>query len=246
MIEINKVYNTDCIAGMAGIKTGSVDMILTDLPYAVTHCKWDNLLPFDQLWGQYERVIKDNGAIVLTCCQPFTTQLISSNRKLFRYCWYWHKNQTTGFPFSKFQPLRCVEDIAVFYKRAPNYHPQGLIELKKPLETSGRSKTEDSVYRQKSLGKNYVSCYTNYPRNLLEVKCQREGLHPTQKPVELFEYFIRTYTNEGELVLDSCMGSGTTAIACMQARRNFIGFELDAEYYGVCTQRINQYKEKMK
>lgn len=107
---------------MAGIKTGSVDMILTDLPYAVTHCKWDNLLPFDQLWEQYERVIKENGAIVLTCCQPFTTQLISSNRKLFRYCWYWHKNQTTGFPFSKFQPLRCVEDIAVFYKRAPNYH----------------------------------------------------------------------------------------------------------------------------
>lgn len=243
-MELNKIYNMDCIVGMAALPNKSIDMILTDLPYAVTNCRWDALIPFDLLWEQYNRVIKDNGAIVLTCIQPFTTDLINSNRKMFRYCWYYHKNQPTGFQFSKFQPLRCIEDIAVFYKQCPVYNPQGLIKLDKPIQTKGRKNTDDGIFGADALGKDYVTCYKNYPRNLLEVKCER-GLHPTQKPVELFEYLIRTYTNAGETVLDSCIGSGTTAIACINSGRNFIGFELDGEHYHTANNRIEQHQQAL-
>jgi len=243
-LELNKIYNTDCIAGMAGLPDKSIDMILTDLPYAATSCRWDALIPFDLLWEQYNRVIKDNGAIVLTCIQPFTTDLINSNRKMFRYCWYWRKNQATGFPFAKVQPMRCIEDVAVFYKKPPTYNPQGLIALDKPV-IHRRNESGDKVYKMRSLSNEYVTCYKNYPRNLLEVKCER-GLHPTQKPVELFEYLIKTYTNEGETVLDTCMGSGTTAIACNNSERNFIGFELDVEHHNTATNRIEQHQQALR
>lgn len=237
-MELNKLYNMDCIAGMSMIPDGSVDMILADLPYGMTDCPWDSLLPLDQLWRQYERVIKPTGAIVLTACQPFTTALINSNRKRFRYCWYWHKNMATGFPFAKYQPMRCIEDIVVFYRQAPTYNPQGLIEIESKKKRHKKIK-KDCIYAMDTLSKEYTSCYTNYPKNLLEVKSER-GLHPTQKPVELFEYLIRTYTNPGELVLDSCMGSGTTAVACIQSDRNFIGFELDETYFITAQNRILQ------
>ena len=125
MLEKNRIYNTDCLAGMQAIEDKSIDMILCDLPYGVTDCRWDSVLPFGELWAQYERVIKDNGAIVLTAIQPFTTALIQSNRKLFRYCWYWKKNQPTGFALARKQPMRCIEDIVVFYKRPPIYTPRG-------------------------------------------------------------------------------------------------------------------------
>jgi len=217
----------------------SIDMILCDLPYQMTDCIWDKLLPMEELWIQYKRVIKDNGAIVLTCAQPFTTDLISSNRKMFRYCWYWNKNQVTGFPFAKFQPLRCVEEIAVFYKKTPVYNPQGLIEIEQPVKKT-RTVTKDNVYDIETLSKPYVPKYTNYPRQTLNFKCQREGLHPTQKPVALFEYLIKTYTNEGEVVLDNCMGSGTTAIACINTKRDFIGFEIDKAYFSTANKRIEQ------
>ncbi len=238
-MELNKIYNTDCIFGMSQLEPESVDMILCDLPYGITGCRWDSIIPFNLLWEQYERIIKPNGAIVLTSSQPFTTELINSNRKLFRYCWYWLKNQVTGFPFAKFQPLRCVEDICVFYKKTPTYNPQGLIKLEKPLYKK-KDQKQDFVYNASSLNNSFITEYTNYPRQTLEIKCQREGLHPTQKPVALFEYLIKTYTNEGEVVLDSCMGSGTTAVACIKTNRNFIGFEIDEGYCDIANERINK------
>lgn len=228
----------DCIAGMSLIPDKSIDMILCDLPYGITGCRWDSLIPFILLWEQYERIIKDRGAIVLTSSQPFTTQLISSNRKLFKYCWYWIKNQVTGFPFAKFQPLRCVEEVCVFYKQHPTYNPQGLIKLDKPKVNKKNTRT-DFVYDANTLSHEYVTAYTNYPRQTLEFKCQRDGLHPTQKPVALFEYLIKTYTNEGDVVLDNCMGSGTTAVACINTNRNFIGFEIDEGYYNIANKRVH-------
>lgn len=222
------------------IPDGSIDMILADLPYGITDCYWDSLLPLDQLWRQYERVIKPTGAIVLTACQPFTTTLINSNRRRFRYCWYWRKNMATGFPFAKFQPLRCIEDIAVFYRKAPTYNPQGIITLDKPRKRRKRVKA-DCIYKMGTLDKEYTTRFTNYPKNLLEFKSER-GLHPTQKPVELFEYLVRTYTNPGEMVLDSCMGSGTTAIACIRTGRHYVGFEIDSKYYTLSQKRIKEEK----
>lgn len=238
-MEINRIYNMECIAGMSGIEDKSIDMILCDLPYGITGCRWDSLISFSKLWEQYERVIKDNGAIVLTASQPFTTELIMSNRKLFRYCWYWIKNQVTGFPFAKFQPLRCVEDICVFYRKAPTYNPEGLIKLNKPIAITKNCK-RDFIYDADTLSHSYKQEYTNYPRQVLNFKCQREGLHPTQKPVKLFEYLIKTYTNEGELVLDSCIGSGTTAVAAINTKRNFIGFEIDEGYFNIAEERVKK------
>ncbi len=238
-MERNIIYNRECIAGMSQLPDKSIDMILCDLPYGITGCSWDGLIPFGQLWQQYERIIKDNGAIVLTACQPFTSQLIASNRKLFRYCWYWIKNQVTGFPFARYQPLRCVEEICVFYKKPPTYNPQGLVELETPRVMQKKSMREDGVYHKDSLESQYVVRYINYPRQTLQFKCER-GLHPTQKPVALFEYLIRTYTNKGDLVLDNCIGSGTTAVACINTGRDYIGFEITEEFYKIATDRINQ------
>ena len=238
---INKIFNMDCIAGMAMYPDKSIDMILSDLPYGITDCRWDNLIPFDALWSQYNRIIKDNGAIVLTACQPFTTKLISSNLKMFKYCWYWYKNMATGFANAKKQPLRCVEEVCVFYKSQPTYNPQGLIILDKPIKRSGIkcSDKEEFVYKYNSHSKPTETYVTHYPRQVLEIKCQHDGLHPTQKPVELFEYLIKTYTNPGELVLDTCMGSGTTAVACINTGRNYTGFELDEKYYTTAVKRIS-------
>ena len=239
----NQIYNEDCIAGMSRYPDKSIDMILCDLPYGITNCRWDILLPFDELWKQYLRIIKDNGAIVLTACQPFTTRLISSQPKLFRYCWYWKKNMATGFANAKKQPLRCVEEVCVFYKRLPTYNPQGVIVLDKPVKRRGKGSPEhgDSCYKMSTLGKDTEQYTIHYPKQLLEVKCER-GLHPTQKPVALFEYLIRTYTAPGELVLDTCMGSGTTAIACLRAGRRYTGFEWDPQHYKTALDRIEKYK----
>lgn len=237
---INQIFNTDCIAGMSMYPDKSIDMILCDLPYGMTGCRWDSIIPFELLWQQYYRIIKDNGAIVLTSCQPFTTKLISSNPKMFKYCWYWYKNQPTGFANSKKQPLRCIEEVCVFYKHQPTYNPQGIIVLDKPIKRKGKMLPDhgDSVYRMDgSLSHDTETCIVHYPRQVLEVKCER-GLHPTQKPVALFEYLIRTYSNPGELVLDNCMGSGTTAVACIKTGRSFTGFELDEKYYKMTFQRI--------
>ncbi|WP_283608299.1 DNA-methyltransferase [Faecalispora anaeroviscerum] len=200
------------------------------------------MLPFNELWKQYLRIIKDNGAIVLTSCQSFTTKLISSQPKLFRYCWYWYKNMVTGFANAKKQPLRCVEEVCVFYKHPPMYNPHGIIVLDKPVKRHGKSVPAhgDSVYRiDGSLSHDTETCIVHYPRQVLEVKCER-GLHPTRKPVALFEYFIQTYTNPGELVLDNCMGSGTTAVACINSGRNYTGFEWDKQHFLTALNRISK------
>ena len=239
---INQIFNTDCLEGMGMYPDHSIDMILCDLPYGITDCRWDSLIPFPDLWRHYLRVIKDNGAIVLTASQPFTTKLISSQSRLFRYCWYWNKNMATGFTFAKHQPLRCVEEVCVFYKHAPTYNPQGLIILDKPILKRGKKIPPhgDSIYRKDgSLSKDTETRITHYPRQVLEIRCER-GLHPTQKPVALFEYLIRTYTNPGDLVLDNCMGSGTTAVACIQSGRNYTGFETNPQYFHVAENRITQ------
>lgn len=180
---------------------------------------------------------------MLTASQPFTTALINSNRRMFKYCWYWFKNQVTGFPFAKFQPLRCVEDICVFYKQTPKYNPQGLQLVTDKRIKRRKNDNKDFVYDKKTLSKPYVSKYTNYPKQILNIKCQRDGLHPTQKPVELFEYLIKTYTDEGDIVLDNCIGSGTTAIACINTNRQYIGFEIEKKYFDVANKRIEASKK---
>ena len=180
-------------------------MILCDLPYGVTDCKWDSIIDFNELWTEYNRVIKTNGAIVLFSAQPFTTKLINSNFKDFKYCWYWKKNNVTGGLFSKVQPMRCIEDICVFYKQMPTYNPQGLIPLSKPVI---RKPQKSEIYSSKKNPS--VQRFKNYPKHFLEFKRDKNIVHPTQKPVALLEYLIKTYTNEGETVLDNCMGSGST------------------------------------
>lgn len=221
---------------MQDIKENSIDCILCDLPYGVTDCKWDNIIPFSDLWEQYKRVIKPNGAIILFSIQPFTTKLIHSNLKDFRYCWYWKKNNKTGAPFAKVQPMRCIEDICVFYKHKPTYNPQGIKKLNKPIVKQRAA--QNGVYEYR--GKISPQLYTNYPVNLIEFDGvnSMKRQHPTQKPVALLEYLVKTYTNEGETVLDNCMGSGSTGVACVNTGRKFIGIEKDVKYYEISTNRI--------
>lgn len=235
-MELNKIYNEECIEGMKKIEDKSVDMILCDLPYGTTSCKWDTIIPFDLLWEQYERVIKDNGAIVLTASQPFTTKLIDSNIDLFRNCWVWNKKISGNPLLAKHQPLKVHEDICVFSKKRHNYYPQ-MRKGKMRKKGGGRSKLFDMEMSAK-----YSDEY--YPISIIEFSNAKRGIHPTQKPVALFEYLIKTYSNEGETILDNCMGSGTTAIAAINTNRNYIGFELDEEYYNASIERIKEHENK--
>lgn len=234
-MQLNKIYLGDCLEVMKRIPDGSIDMILCDLPYGVTKIEWDSKIPFPDLWQQYQRVIKDNGAIVLTAIQPFTTDVINSNRANYRYCWYWIKNNVTGFVNAKRQPMRCVEDVVVFYKKPPTYNPQGLI----PVNIEKENKNSANSWIKVS-GPTFVQDFTGYPRQTLAFKRDKDIVHPTQKPVALFEYLIRTYTNEGETVLDNCLGSGTTAVAAINTGRNFIGIERELKYYDAATNRVKR------
>ena len=245
-MEINKIYNEDCLEGMKGIADGSVDMVLCDLPFGTTQCKWDTIIPFEPLWEQYNRVIKPNGAIVLTASQPFTSALVMSNPKMFKYDWCWKKPKGTGHLNAKRQPMRDKEDICVFYASQCTYNPQ--MTSGKPYKNkAGKNhKTHNSM--SDCYGEYKDFRYDNdgkrYPKQVIEFGVVERGtLHPTQKPVALFEYLIKTYTNPGELVLDNCMGSGTTAIACMNTGRNFIGFEMDEVYYDIACKRIEGQEE---
>ena len=228
---------------MQDIQKESIDFILCDLPYGVTDCEWDNIIPFPDLWEQYKRVIKPNGAIALFSIQPFTTKVIQSNLKDFRYCWYWKKNNKTGAPFAKVQPMRCIEDICIFYKHKPTYNPQGIKKLDKPIIK--QKKTKNGVY-EAFRGKAKPQLYTNYPVNLIEFDGvnSKERQHPTQKPVALLEYLIKTYTNEGETVLDNCIGSGSTGVACVNTGRKFIGIEKDTKYYQISLNRVKEQLQK--
>ena len=240
----------DCLTEMQNIPDGSVDMILCDLPYGTTQCKWDSIIPFEALWKQYERIIKDKGAIVLFATQPFTSKLICSNMNMFKYCWTWDKGKVGGFTSAKLKPLKMFEDICVFSNGATAncsnrnmpYYPQGLIRVNK-VSNSSTDKSETGYYRPSTAGKKYIQEYTNYPKQLLKFNLDKNRLHPTQKPVELLEYLIKTYTNEGETVLDNCMGSGSTGVACVHTGRNFIGIELDEKYFNIAKERIDKSTE---
>jgi len=221
----------------------SVDMILCDLPYGTTACKWDTIIPFEPLWAQYKRIIKDNGAIVLTASQPFTSALVMSNPAMFKYEWIWEKNKATGHLDSKKKPMKAHENILVFYISQPIYNPQGIIEKENPTISKGNrgKKGEGSsgdVYG--FAGKDAIQAHTGYPRTIQKIGVDMKAeFHPTQKPVALFEYLIRTYTNEGDMVLDNCAGSGTTAIACINTNRKYILIEKDAGYCEIIRNRID-------
>ena len=235
----------DTLERMKEIPDGNVDMILCDLPYGTTVCKWDSVIPFEPLWAAYRRVCKKNAAIVLTASQPFTSALVMSNPREFRYCWVWEKNRGTGFLDAKKRPLKFHEDVAVFYQAQCTYSPvrvQGAPNNStgvKPGERKARSKSD--IYHGDSDSVATDMSGLKYPRSIIPfngLAPSAEHLHPTQKPVALMEYLIKTYTNEGETVLDNTMGSGTTGVACVNLGRNFIGIERDESYFAIAKQRI--------
>ena len=212
-----RLFHGDCLVGLSRVETGSVDLVLCDLPYGTTACAWDTVIPFEPLWEQYRRIVKPKGALV------------------FRYDLIWEKNSPVGFANSHRQPLRSHEQILVFYMRQPTYNPQGLVKLEKPIVRQG-GKTS-SVYR--SMSGASVQQYTNYPRSVLHYPNRGEKrYHPTQKPVALLEYLICTYTNPGALVVDNCMGGGSTVVACLNTGRRCMGFEKDKGIYETACQRV--------
>lgn len=231
----------DCLERMKEVADGSVDMVLCDLPYGTTACKWDSVIPFNLLWEHYSRVLKPDGAAVLTSSQPFTTALIASNYEMFKYAWVWCKSRSTGFQDVNHRPLKAHEDVLVFSnagcstgsKLPMKYNPQGLIACNKPRT----GKKAGGFFRSDCEGGGTQTA-TNWPKSVLNVPSEGKTVHPTQKPVALMEYLIRTYTNEGEIVLDNTMGSGTTGVACVNTNRRFIGIERDPEYFKIAERRI--------
>ena len=232
----------DCLEVMKDIPDKSIDMILCDLPYGTTACKWDVVIPFELLWEQYNRIIKENGAIVLFGSEPFSSLLVTSNLRAYKHDWVWQKNAGSNFGCVKFQPMREHEQILVFCNGKLRYFPimqeraeSGKARVKTPV----RYNTKTDVYAD-SLHKEVISKRPDlrYPSSIQKFNRER-GLHPTQKPVELLEYLIKTYTNEEETVLDNCMGSGSTGVACKNTNRNFIGIELDEKYFNIAKERIN-------
>ena len=233
----------DCLEKMKDISDGNIDFILCDLPYGTTQNKWDAVIPLHKLWVEYNRVLKRNGACVLFCAQPFTSILIVSNLLFFKYDWVWKKPKGTGHLNAKKQPMRDKEDLAVFYRESCTYNPQMTIG------TPYKDKAGKDHLKTTSMTGSY-GVYTNfrednngfrYPKQVLNFNVVERGtLHPTQKPVDLCEYLIKTYTNENETVLDNCMGSGTTGVACKNLNRNFIGIESNPEYFKIAEKRINE------
>lgn len=233
--EINLIYG-DCLEKMKEIPDKTIDMILCDLPYGKTRNKWDSVISLDKLWEQYNRIIKDNGAITLFAQTPFDKVLGVSNFKMLKYEWIWEKEQGTGFLNAKKMPLKNHENILIFYKKPPTYNPQMKkgkpYTLERNTFTVNYGKQVDMV-RTENTGE-------RYPLTILKFKRDKEKLHPTQKPVALLECLIKTYTNEGEIVLDNCMGSGSTGVACINTNRNFIGIEKDENYFNIACNRIKE------
>lgn len=247
-IKNGRFYLGDCLEVMKLIPDGCVDMILCDLPYGTTACKWDSIIPFEALWLRYECIIKDKGAIVLTASQPFTTALIHSNIDNFKYEIIWDKGAVTGFALAKLRPLKVHENVCVFYKKQPTYNPQKTKGRPNNAQTKGNKLTDEVAIRNGSQPdmKKYISDVSGdkYP---ISIMYERRGgpstlVHPTQKPVALFEYLIRTYTNEGELVLDNCAGSGTTAVAAENTGRRWICIEQLQEYADKAVSRIQSHE----
>lgn len=245
-MEVNKVYNEDCLIGMNRIPDKSVDMILCDLPYGTTNLEWDTPIPFTQLWEQYNRVIKDNGVIALTGSQPFTTDIINSNRKMFRYELIWEKTMKTGFLDAYRRPLKSHENVLIFYKKQPIYNPQ--MTIAEVLRSDAKDKKSNRSQHYNNFnggswvedGKRFPSSVVKFSNwnGLLFGQNMSQVKHQSKKPVSLFSYLIRSYTNPHDIVLDNCIGSGTTAIACIREFRNYIGFEKDERIYNDCVKRI--------
>ena len=238
----NRLMLGDCLEKMDKIDDQSIDAVICDPPYGVTHCKWDSVIPLEPMWEQLKRVIKPSGAIVLFGTQPFTTTLISSNKKMFKYTWSWRRSGVGGQANSWWRPMTSVEDVIVFidapYKST--YNPQGLVEFNKqcsrPLD---RSDALHNMSKDGKLnGKKYIQKFTNYPHQLLQFNSAKKNLIPTQKPVDLMEYLVKTYTNEEEEVLDFAMGSGTTGVACANTDRDFTGIELNEEHFDIAVKRL--------
>ena len=235
--ELGKLYHGDCLDLMSEIPDKSIDMVLTDPPYGTTTCKWDSVIPLEPMWEHLKRVIKDNGAIVLMGGQPFTAALILSNMKMFKYCWVWDKITAKGHLVAKIRPMQQTEDVVVFGKNKISYYPIMVDRPQNKIETGRECKRTEIMG---GVSKGYAKKYTQwYPKTLLKFKVER-GLHPTQKPVALMEYLIKTYTNEGDTVLDFCMGSGTTEIACFNLNRRFIGIEIEEKYCEIAAKRIEK------
>ena len=243
MKELNKVYNEDCLVGMRDIPDKSIDCIICDLPYGSTSCAWDVIIPFDKLWEQYNRIIKDNGVVLLFGQEPFSSFVRMSNLKDYKYDIYWQKERLTNIQQVKRRVGKDVETISVFYKKQCTYNPQMLDYDGPPrankIKDGKLGKLTDNnmkrPYEYVDTGKRYPTQVWKFKRDILT-----SNLHPTQKPLLLIEELIKTFTNEGDTVLDNCMGSGTTAIACMNTGRNFIGFETDIDYFNISNERIKQ------
>ena len=242
------LYNEDCLEAMKRINDESIDLILCDLPYGTTACKWDCIIDFDLLWKQYKRIIKDRSAIVLFGSQPFTSNLIMSNQKWFRYEWIWKKNKGSNFQSVKHQPFKEHENICVFYKKKPTYNEQ---RIQRSESGKGRLKRKmnsergiNPITKLKTITKKQDP-ETRAPSSLLYFNCEM-GLHPTQKPVKLLEYLIKTYTNETDLILDNCMGCGSTGIAAYNLNRRFIGIEKDKDIFETASKRLKEHQRQLR
>lgn len=243
-----QLLHGDCLELMKDIPDKSIDMILCDLPYGLTHCNWDIPIDMESLWNQYKRIIKDHGAILLFSIQPFTSDLIQSNRKMFRYEIVWEKTQKTGFYNANKMPLKAHENILLFYKKLPTYNPQKYVVERKDIGRVRNKKADRCVLYGHVNAQDWVETGERYPHDVIHFsnwngalfgKTDKATKHPTQKPIPLLEYLIKTYTNEGDTVLDNCMGSGSTGVACVNLNRNFIGMELKQEYFDIAVERIN-------
>lgn len=238
-LELNRIYQMNCLEGMKLIPNNSIDMILCDLPYGTTQNKWDSVIPLDELWEQYNRIIKERGAIVLTAQTPFDKYLGASNLKMLKYELIWEKSKATGYLNARRMPMKAHENILVFYKKTPKYNPQ--MTEGTPYKNHHKAGDTGSNYGENKKEYSYENDGTRFPRSVLKFESIKtnEQLHPTQKPVELFEWLIKTYTDENEIVLDNCVGSGTTAIAATLNNRKWIGFELEKEYIEVANKRLD-------
>ena len=242
-----ELWNGDCLELMKDIPDKSIDMILCDLPYGNTACKWDSIISFDELWKQYNRIIKDNGAICLFGSEPFSSKLRLSNFEMYKYDWIWKKNKASNFINCKYQPLKSYENICVFSKMActyspkgnMKYFPQGIIVLDKPKKQRRTGKKQGEIYHSNP-NVETVQTVSNYPNSIIEFDMEVKNIHPTQKPVDLLEYLIKTYTQDGEVILDNCMGSGSTGVAALNLHRKFIGIELDENYFNIARERIEK------
>lgn len=233
-----KLHHGDCLEIMKDLPTNSVDMVLCDLPYGTTQNKWDTIIPFESLWFNYTRVLKPNSAVVLTASQPFTSALVMSKPEWFKYEWIWRKNNATGHLNAKRMPMKSHENVLVFSNGKAPYFPQGTVPFNKKVRRGHNGGNFGESGRE-----NFQEV-TNYPRSVVDVSTDSDKNHPTQKPVALMEYFIKTYTNEGGTVLDNTMGSGTTGVACADLGRNFIGIEMDEKYFEIAKNRIEDAAER--